>query len=1331
MNKKHKRNGFRSLSEGTNKISSIFKKNKRSKDTDDDVRKRKISMPVELKTSGSIARRHSKSRPFSRILIDEPVKKSTSLSLPEIVSLRSSRQQSVLGSPKKSTNSISPLNRTNSNTASYNAPITMNGKKDQELTESQDYNTNAHESYSQHNVAQNTGAKTNSNVGLNGNKEEKQTNIGDKENPPIEHGGSESSGLISSFLSAAHNAASHLIPKAPIKFATDEMETSNVQNDTVLHKPLDVNHSSSFLQHLDFLLSTAPGPDHSLLSPKNFEASPEHNSRLPSRNVRSQNGDPLMSNTPSIIIDYDDHDDEDRNDEEGANSPEAAESMSLVDKVKFQPIKGQSPIATFGKGNLTLDALGMVGDNELPLDHGSTQSISPTDIGETNSSRPDLLSRGRGKTVSVMEISKERVKNSTSSPVSLMLSEPGSGRNETNETNNSKRPLLDVSKSLTNIENITETDERSSRRRSPTMKFLPRRSFSPNATGLKLLPGASLRNSFQRRRSRSGGEELSLQPTAATSNDGATSVGAFTKAGGDSKLKNVTYSNEKKNNEFHNIFKDAGVSPDEKLLADYSCALSREILLQGRLYVSEKHICFNSNIFGWVTTVIIPFKEIVQVEKKSTAGLFPNGIVIQTLHTKYAFASFISRDSTFDFITDIWNQIILGRPTENRNTRGSDGIVGSGADIELELESKDRAFDDGYATEEEVSMDDEDGYNSSDMTSGDDYTEEDGDEDTQPVTGAKVGSDSSVVTLGPSKHAPTKADYSQASNERIMAETVLEAPLGKIVNILFGDNVEYAEKILKAQKNYDISSIGSILDTRERKYSYTKPISGSIGPSKTQCHITETIEHYDLEEYVNVVQISKTPDIPSGNSFYVKTSFFLSWAPNNCTQLLVVTSVEWTGKSWIKAAVEKGTFDGVADTTKTLVDVVNEILSSSKVKSTGDQDAEDESSELHTQGPTEHPPTESGYKKDNGDTIIDQDINIPAPLGTVFQILFGDDTSYMKRIAEKQKNFDISNIPKFTNNSREYQYIKPLFGAVGPKQTKCLIEEKIEHNDINSYIMVRQITKTPDVPSGSSFSVHTRLYLSWGTNNSTDILVVTNVNWTSKSWIKGAIERGSIEGQKSSIKVMVDELNEIISTTDLTKKKAVVRRKSKSRSKKSRINKKKDSEAAEAKPGSSGILNRLVETLSGIIGNFDITSPQGIGLAVVSIILATIFITKLFVLLFGQSRDSNFAIMKQGKIMIDGNEYNYVPSIKTLYQVYEDDVRNTKKSTDSQNVITEAEYNIWDWISDRGDRSQQISNFSMSDKPFIQPHERQELEEAVRVGELQLGELRNRLNGIA
>ena len=38
-------------------------------------------------------------------------------------------------------------------------------------------------------------------------------------------------------------------------------------------------------------------------------------------------------------------------------------------------------------------------------------------------------------------------------------------------------------------------------------------------------------------------------------------------------------------------------------LLDYGCAIQRDILVQGRLYISENHMCFHANIFGWVTNV--------------------------------------------------------------------------------------------------------------------------------------------------------------------------------------------------------------------------------------------------------------------------------------------------------------------------------------------------------------------------------------------------------------------------------------------------------------------------------------------------------------------------------------------------------------------------------------------------------------------------------------------------------------------------------------------------------------------------------------------------------
>ena len=40
----------------------------------------------------------------------------------------------------------------------------------------------------------------------------------------------------------------------------------------------------------------------------------------------------------------------------------------------------------------------------------------------------------------------------------------------------------------------------------------------------------------------------------------------------------------------------------------FNCALRQKILLQGHLYIFTHHICFYSNIFGYLQKRVIPFK---------------------------------------------------------------------------------------------------------------------------------------------------------------------------------------------------------------------------------------------------------------------------------------------------------------------------------------------------------------------------------------------------------------------------------------------------------------------------------------------------------------------------------------------------------------------------------------------------------------------------------------------------------------------------------------------------------------------------------------------------
>ena len=57
----------------------------------------------------------------------------------------------------------------------------------------------------------------------------------------------------------------------------------------------------------------------------------------------------------------------------------------------------------------------------------------------------------------------------------------------------------------------------------------------------------------------------------------------------------------------------------------------------------------------------IPIYEITTLEKKMTAFVIPNAIQLSTRQAKYTFASFLSRDTTFDVIYNIWR---LARPED-------------------------------------------------------------------------------------------------------------------------------------------------------------------------------------------------------------------------------------------------------------------------------------------------------------------------------------------------------------------------------------------------------------------------------------------------------------------------------------------------------------------------------------------------------------------------------------------------------------------------------------------------------------------------------------------
>lgn len=414
----------------------------------------------------------------------------------------------------------------------------------------------------------------------------------------------------------------------------------------------------------------------------------------------------------------------------------------------------------------------------------------------------------------------------------------------------------------------------------------------------------------------------------------------------------ISFASSKKNKEFHHNFRK--IPQSERLIADYSCALSKDILVQGKMYLTQNYICFNSNILGWVTHLVIPLQEVIQIEKKSTAVLFPNGMIIRTLHQKYVFATFISRDTTFVQITRVWHDVLLGKNdhksngrarsasrVSNRTAMGSEGSYDSD---EENSDGEDDGDDDdgeeangsdeeGEGNRERSSTkgknDDEDGDNDEGESKKGSDEGEDGEEDLPKGSEEGGGDFKGLTNPGPAEHEPTKADREDESNDVFILDHTFKAPPGVVFSILFGPDTNNYIRILEDQKNYDIEKdkITELSQKKkERKYVYLKPLSGPIGPKNTKCNITDRLVHCDFSKYIHIEQVTQTPDVPLGNVFKIVTTMLLSWGEDNSTKMHVVTSIEWSGKSWVKGAIERGSIDGQKESMKSLTESVTDII---------------------------------------------------------------------------------------------------------------------------------------------------------------------------------------------------------------------------------------------------------------------------------------------------------------------------------------------------------------------------------------------------------------------
>jgi len=549
-------------------------------------------------------------------------------------------------------------------------------------------------------------------------------------------------------------------------------------------------------------------------------------------------------------------------------------------------------------------AVETLGQGELNLSHlGITESANPSPM----SSAIDLAGQGQQQNG---ETSLKAEEDAAARAVSVAY----------------ENPVISAVSQATGGRPVSMVSSESNNEHSP-----PRTAtFPPDSADIKR--SGSIRSKLsERKKRRHRASSATTGGTLAAAISASTSTIAHPGAMNGHKMTGFAVASSKRNKDFHQLFRS--VPEDDYLIEDYSAALQRDILLHGRFYVSEGHICFSSNIFGWVTNLVIAFDEIVSVEKKNTAVVFPNAIVIQTLHARNVFASLVARDATYDLLIGIWktshpnlkssiNGVTLGDDGTGDKTEKADM---TGSDDEESDEASDDVYDEDAEDGEDFGSFTEAGANGS--IAGSDI----GDNapvmrkaSTQPmhslipspgsggpkglegadaiITGAAVAAD----FPGPPLHEPTECTDSSTHYDRPLIDTTLPAPLGQIYSILFGPaSGAFMKKWLvedqqSKEVSYEDDKTGLDDSHRTFAYSYIKPLNAPIGPKQTKCLVTANLLEFDLTKSVSVDCSTGTPDVPSGNVFLTKTRYCLMWGPANTTRFIATCTVEWSGKSWLK-----------------------------------------------------------------------------------------------------------------------------------------------------------------------------------------------------------------------------------------------------------------------------------------------------------------------------------------------------------------------------------------------------------------------------------------------
>lgn len=390
-----------------------------------------------------------------------------------------------------------------------------------------------------------------------------------------------------------------------------------------------------------------------------------------------------------------------------------------------------------------------------------------------------------------------------------------------------------------------------------------------------------------------------------------------------------------RHDEFKRIFRN--IPRNDRLVVDYSCALQKHILIQGRLYISQNWICFYANIFGVETTVSISFKDVIQITKEKTALVFPNAVQICTADEKHFFSSLNARDKTYLILSYFWKNALSDQPMSHEElwswihySYGDDlGISLQDQDyVPLSPEEKAKQM---AKIEHEATMNlDLEGLGTS-MTSKDLLDEDELVPDAEAVIAKQdfVKKGKPASSLSSQIQSPTE-EIQCSGHEHFpifVCNEIFNFPVDILFQHCFSDSKIFRSFIVaKRTTDVDLSSWPETPTANGeyvRNISYVLSLNLPLTSKKAPTNEKQRMYPSSKQGCLYVIDTEcQSPTIPYGDSFYVVNRYCLTRVSLLTSRLHITSQVIYLKSVFFKSFIDKNAAAGIADSFKVLVSLL-------------------------------------------------------------------------------------------------------------------------------------------------------------------------------------------------------------------------------------------------------------------------------------------------------------------------------------------------------------------------------------------------------------------------